>query len=63
MPVRLDNSSADFAERFAGFLAIKREAAADIELATRAIVDDVARRGDAALIEACLLYTSDAADE
>ena len=52
MPVRLDSSSADFAERFAGFLAIKREAAADIELATRAIVDDVARRGDAALIEA-----------
>ena len=52
MPVRLDQSRADFAERFARFLAIKREVAADIEAATRAIVDDVALRGDAALIEA-----------
>jgi histidinol dehydrogenase len=52
MPVRLDRSSADFAERFAGFLATKREVSADIETATRAIVDDVARRGDVALIEA-----------
>jgi histidinol dehydrogenase len=52
MPVRLDQSSADFAERFARFLAIKREVAADIETATRAIVDDVADRGDVALIEA-----------
>jgi histidinol dehydrogenase len=52
MPVRLDSSSADFATRFAGFLAIKREVSADIEAATRAIVDDVAARGDAALIEA-----------
>jgi histidinol dehydrogenase len=52
MPVRLDRSSADFTERFAGFLAMKREVAADIEAATRAIVNDVATRGDAALIEA-----------
>jgi histidinol dehydrogenase len=52
MPVRLDQSSADFAERFARFLAIKREVAADIETATRVIVDDVAVRGDVALIEA-----------
>jgi histidinol dehydrogenase len=52
MPVRLDRSSADFAERFAGFLAMKREIFADIENATRVIVDDVAERGDAALIEA-----------
>jgi histidinol dehydrogenase len=52
MPVRLDRSSADFAERFAGFLAMKREVSADIESATRVIVDDVAERGDAALIEA-----------
>jgi histidinol dehydrogenase len=52
MPVRLDRNSADFAERFAGFLAIKREVSADIESATRAIVDDVAARGDLALIEA-----------
>src|ERR1700739_3366489 len=52
MPVRLDRSRADFTERFAGFLAMKREVAADIEAATRAIVNDVATRGDAALIEA-----------
>jgi histidinol dehydrogenase len=52
MPVRLDRSSADFVERFAGFLAMKREVSADIESATRVIVDDVAVRGDAALIEA-----------
>jgi histidinol dehydrogenase len=52
MPVRLDSRSADFAERFARFLAAKREVSADIEAATRAIVDDVAVRGDAALIEA-----------
>src|ERR1700730_7669848 len=52
MPVRLDTSSADFTERFASFLAAKREVSADIEAATRAIVDDVAARGDAALIEA-----------
>ena len=52
MPVRLDSKSADFAERFASFLATKREVSADIEAATRAIVDDVAHRGDIALIEA-----------
>ena len=52
MPVRLDRNSADFAQRFADFLAMKREVSADIEIATRAIVDDVAARGDLALIEA-----------
>lgn len=52
MPVRLDRSSADFTRRFGDFLAMKREVAADIEAATRLIVDDVASRGDLALIEA-----------
>jgi histidinol dehydrogenase len=52
MPVRLDRSSADFDQRFAAFLAAKREVSADVEAAARAIVDDVARRGDAALLEA-----------
>jgi len=52
MPVRLDNSSADFDRRFERFLAAKREASADVERATRAIVEDVVARGDAALIEA-----------
>src|SRR5436189_2398401 len=52
MPLRLDRNSADFDLRFAAFLAAKREVLADVEKATRAIVDDVAARGDAALIEA-----------
>jgi histidinol dehydrogenase len=52
MPVRLDRNSADFDARFAAFLAAKREVSADVERATRVIVDDVAARGDAALIEA-----------
>src|SRR3954454_342188 len=52
MPVRLDSRSADFKKRFDAFLAAKREVAADIEAATRAIVEDVAARGDAALLEA-----------
>src|SRR4030088_3227354 len=52
MPVRLHRSSADFDQRFAAFLAAKREVSADVERATRAIVDDVAARGDAALLEA-----------
>lgn len=52
MPVRLDRSSADFDQRFAAFLAAKREVSADVEAAVRAIVDDVARRGDAALLDA-----------
>src|SRR5260370_29349538 len=52
MPVRLDRSRADFTRRFAAFLAMKREVSADIEHAARAIVDDVAARGDTALLEA-----------
>src|SRR5258707_5331432 len=52
MPVRLDRDSADFDQRLGTLLAAKREVSADVERATRAIVDDVAARGDAALIEA-----------
>src|SRR5882762_11340671 len=52
MPVRLNRSNADFDELFARFLAAKREVSADVEAAARAIVQDVADRGDAALIEA-----------
>jgi histidinol dehydrogenase len=52
MPIRLNAASADFTNRFNAFLAQKREVSADIEAATRAIVDDVAARGDAALLEA-----------
>jgi len=52
MPIRLIRDSADFDRQFRQFLAAKREASADVEAAARAIVDDVAKRGDAALIEA-----------
>jgi histidinol dehydrogenase len=52
MPIRLNSQSADFSQRFDDFLEMKREVSADIDAAARTIVDDVARRGDAALIEA-----------
>jgi histidinol dehydrogenase len=50
MPIRLDTQSPDFAERFRAFLDTKREAAADVEAAVRAIIADVVARGDHALI-------------
>jgi histidinol dehydrogenase len=56
MPILLDTSSADFKNAFGAFLAVKREAAADVEAACRRIVEDVARGGDAALIEATRQY-------
>jgi histidinol dehydrogenase len=49
MAIRLDTRAADFAEKFRAFLDSKREAAADVDGAVRAIVADVAARGDAAL--------------
>ncbi len=49
MAIRLDTSSADFAGAFRAFLDTKRERAADIDAAVRAIIDAVATRGDSAL--------------
>ena len=49
MAIRLDNRSGDFAEKFRAFLATKRETSADVEAAVRAIIADVAARGDDAL--------------
>jgi len=51
MPIRLDARAPDFAARFRAFLDTKREASADVEQAVRAIIADVAARGDAALVE------------
>jgi histidinol dehydrogenase len=51
MPIRLDARAPDFAKEFRAFLDTKREASADVEQAVRAIIADVAARGDAALIE------------
>ena len=50
MPLRLDNRSADFPARFAAFLSTKRETAPDVEQAVRAIIDDVRKNGDRALV-------------
>jgi histidinol dehydrogenase len=51
MAIRLDTRATDFAERFRAFLDTKREAAADVEAVVRAIVADVAARGDQALYD------------
>src|SRR5215475_2533908 len=51
MPIRLDTRASDFDQRFRDFLATKRETAADVETVVRAIITDVAARGDAALLE------------
>jgi histidinol dehydrogenase len=51
MPIRLDTKAADFADRFRAFLGAKREAADDVEQTVRAIIADVAARGDRALVE------------
>jgi histidinol dehydrogenase len=56
MAIRLDIRSADFAHRFRAFLDTKRETSADVETAVRAIVDDVARRGDAAVRDYTLKF-------
>jgi histidinol dehydrogenase len=50
MPIRLDIRDTDFAERFRAFLATKREVSEDVEQAVRAIVAEVARDGDRALV-------------
>jgi len=50
MPIRLDARAANFPAKFRTFLDAKREASADVEQAVRAIIADVAARGDAALI-------------
>jgi histidinol dehydrogenase len=51
MPIRLDSRAPDFPGRFRAFLSTKREAAVDVEAAVRAIIADVAARGDRALLE------------
>ena len=51
MPIRLDAAASDFAQRFDALLRLKREISEDVDQAVRAIVTDVAARGDEALIE------------
>jgi len=56
MPIRLDARAPDFAGRFRAFLDTKREAASDVEQVVRAILADVAARGDSALLELTRKY-------
>jgi len=50
MPIHLDSHADDFSARFAAFLAAKREGAADVEEAVRALIAEVAACGDAAVV-------------
>ncbi|HLL26058.1 MAG TPA: histidinol dehydrogenase [Xanthobacteraceae bacterium] len=50
MPIRLNTRDKDFAAQFDRFLAAKREAAEDIDAAVRAIIAEVQKDGDRALI-------------
>ena len=54
MPIRLATRDPGFEPAFRRLLETKRESAADVDAAVAAIIDDVALRGDAALID----YTS-----
>ena len=56
MPIRLDARASGFSEKFRAFLDTKREASADVEQAVRAIIADVAARGDTALIELTMKF-------
>jgi len=51
MPVFLNTTEADFEARFRQLLGMKREADADVDAAVAEIIDAVATRGDAAVIE------------
>jgi histidinol dehydrogenase len=51
LAIRLNHSEPGFEARFKALLAAKREVSEDVEAVARAIVEDVRRRGDAALIE------------
>ena len=50
MAVTLDTRDPGFAAAFGALLAARRESAADVDEAVAAIIDDVAARGDAALV-------------
>jgi histidinol dehydrogenase len=52
----LDHGSDDFEQRFADFLTTKREVSEDVNTVVRSIIDDVRRRGDAALADYSLQF-------
>jgi histidinol dehydrogenase len=51
MPLRLHAGRADFAKSFAALLAAKRESASNVDAVVTAIIEDVQRRGDVAVLE------------
>jgi histidinol dehydrogenase len=51
MPMRLDARAERFEADFAALLAMKREVSEDVDLAAKAIIEDVVRRGDEALVD------------
>ncbi|HZK91602.1 MAG TPA: histidinol dehydrogenase [Stellaceae bacterium] len=51
MAVTLSTRDKDFETAFAALLGVKRQTDADVDGAVAAIIDDVARRGDAALVD------------
>ena len=51
MPVRLDMDAVGFEAAFAALLASKREASSDVDAVVAAIIEDVRKRGDEALID------------
>ena len=51
MPLRLHAGRADFAKSFAALLAAKRESASNVDAVVAAIIEDVQRRGDEAVLE------------
>ena len=56
MVLRLDTRSGDFEQKFHAFLDTKREVSPDVEAAARAIVAEVAARGDRALKDLTLKF-------
>lgn len=51
MAITLDSRSPDFPSRFDAFLASKREASEDVDMAVRQIITNIRAAGDAALID------------
>ena len=56
MAITLRQSEPGFEERFSAFLTTKREASPDVDATVRAIIDDVRKRGDSALVDYTLKF-------
>jgi histidinol dehydrogenase len=51
MPLRLDAAKPDFTKAFSALLASRQDSAANVDAVVTAIIEDVQRRGDAAVLE------------